>query len=167
MEHLRGAGICGLRRRGSRPPELFCYCTACTSKDVVEQRQKRSVRRRRLQRDERPHHNVVPRSNGEKSPRLPENNKTPFFIGPTRGWNQVVPTYSLQKFSEENLAHSAMLDSRVFVASAVNGHKHCRACVMAGGCVKYRMPGTKERAAISVSYRLQSTHEHKVVLSAP
>ena len=89
MERTGGAGIFGLRRRCARPPGRF---GGCTSKDVVEQRQKRGARRRRLQCNERPHHNVVPRSNGEKRPRLPENNKTSFFMGPTRSWNQVVPT---------------------------------------------------------------------------
>ena len=89
MERTGGAGIFGLRRRCARPPGRF---GGCTSKDVVGQRQKRGARRRRLQCDEGPHHNVVPRSNGEKRPRLPENNKTSFFMGPTRSWNQVVPT---------------------------------------------------------------------------
>ena len=32
---------------------------------------------------------------------------------------------------------------------------------MAGGCVKYRMPGTQVRTAISVSYRLSGTLEHR------
>ena len=42
-------------------------------------------------------------------------------------------------------------------------HKHCRAHVIAGVCVKYRMPGTKERKAISASHFLSSTVEHEVV----
>ena len=49
MERTSDAGIRGLRRRGTRLPEWF---GGCTSKDVVEQRQKRRARRRRLQRDE-------------------------------------------------------------------------------------------------------------------
>ena len=75
MERTGGAGIFGLRRRCARPPGRF---GGCTSKDVVGQRQKRGARRRRLECDEGPHHNVVPLSNGEKRPRLPENNNVIF-----------------------------------------------------------------------------------------
>ena len=65
------------------PPERF---DSRTSKHVVEQRQKHCTLRWRLQRDEGPHYNVVPRSNREKRLRLlPANNKTSFFIRPTRG----------------------------------------------------------------------------------
>ena len=75
MECTGGAGIFGLCRRDARPPGRF---GGCTSKDVVEQKQKRGARCRRLQYDEGPHHNVVPLSNGEKRPRLPENNNVIF-----------------------------------------------------------------------------------------
>ena len=85
------------------PPERF---DSRTSKHVVEQRQKHCTLRWLLQRDEGPHYNVVPRSNREKRLRLlPANNKTSFFIRPTRGWNQVVPTQSLVKFPVERVFH--------------------------------------------------------------
>ena len=75
-------GICGVLRRGTHPghpPELF---DSCTSKHG----QKHSSLRWRLQRDEGPHYNVVPHSNREIRLRLrPANNKTSFFIRPTRG----------------------------------------------------------------------------------
>ena len=86
-----------------------------------------------------PHHNVVPRSNGEKQPRLPESNKTSFFIGATRGWNQVVPTYSLKKFPEEGFFQFGDAGPLSFCGFR---HIHCLARVMPGGCVKYRMHGT-------------------------
>ena len=49
---------------GARPSEqLGC----CTSKQVVEQRQRSSTQRQRLQHDEEPHHNVVPRLTWRKN----------------------------------------------------------------------------------------------------
>ena len=71
MGHTICAGICGcgVCQRGARPPQWF---GGCTSKHVVEQKQRRSVRIRRLQRDEGPHHEVLlepsrfSQSNGEK-----------------------------------------------------------------------------------------------------
>ena len=62
---------------------------------------------------------------------------------------------------KRGFSHLAMLDSLQSFCGL--RHKHCRSRVMARGCVKYRMPGTEERTAISVSYRLQGTLEHKVL----
>ena len=154
MERTSGAGICGLRRRGARPPERF---GGCTSKDVVEQRQKRSARRRRLQRDEGAHHHVVPRSNGEKHPRLPENKETLFFMGPKRGGIRLYR----HRTSRNSLKRGFSIfgDARLQSFCGLQ-HKYCRAHVMADGCVKNRMLGTKEKTAISASYRLQSTLSH-------
>ena len=62
---------------------------------------------------------------------------------------------------KRGFSHLAMLDSVQSFCGL--RHKHCRSRVMARGCVNYRMTGTEERTAISVSNRLQSTIEHKVL----
>ena len=82
------------------------------------------TRRRRLQRDEGPHNKVVPRSNGEKRPRLPEKNKTSFFMGPTLAQQEVGIRLYRQSASRISLkrgySHLAMLDPRVFVVFGTN-----------------------------------------------
>ena len=109
---------------------------------TVEHRQKRSAGHRRLQRDEGPRHNFVPRLNGEKRPRLPESNKTSFFMRPIRDWNQVFRCRASRNSFERRIYNSAMLDSRVFVVFGTNTAERSASLVALntenGCCIKYR-----------------------------
>ena len=103
-------------------------------------------RRRQLQCYEGPHQNVVPHSNGEKRPRLPENNKTSFMMGQQEVGIRLYRHRASRNSLKRGFSYLAMLDSLQSFCGL--RHKHCLLRVMARSCVKYRLPGTEERTCI-------------------
>ena len=132
MERTGGAGIFGLRRRGARQPGRF---GGCTFKNVVEQRQKRSARRRGCDTMKGLTIMSCPAQTEKNAQDCLKITRRHFSWGQQEVGIRLYRHRASRNSLERGFSHLAMLDSLQSFCGLL--HKHCRALGITSG-IKYR-----------------------------